>query len=306
MTFPDPIPGILPFGTVTVFAGAPGVGKTAMLVDWIRSWIAGTPINGYPTHPPPGGFYYLAADRQWASHLQWLTLVGHPDIPHYSLADDPKFKLEALLKPYNALMLLSDALDALSPRPGGHVIVDPVSPLFIAGNPNSQRDVAYSMMGISREAQRRQINITCAAHFSKQRSEEKDQYARPQDRIAGSTSFAGFTDTQMYLVDPAPPDRPYHTFGWVPRHRRSEEFTFTRGESGLFEPYDVLREDIVASQVLDCFPDAGTVTISTLIDLVLDVHRHAKSTTKRACDRLIKQGRIARAAKGVYQRVKLH
>lgn len=308
--FPDPIPGIIPFGTITIFAGAPGVGKTAMLADWIARWRDGRRIWGHETHAPTQ-FCYLAADRQWASHQQWFNRVGYPDIPRYSLADDPFFDLKELLKPYNALDLFRRALDKVNngtpPAQGAHVFVDPVSPVFIAGSPNNSRDVARTLLGMSRECQQRKINLTCAAHFGKQPADKNSRYARPQDRIAGSTAFSGFSDTQVYLIDPELPDHPWHVLGWNPRLSRPEEFVCTRdNESGLFIPYDVIQEDETASQVLDQFDATGPTSLSVIVERTLQQHGYSRATVKRAMDRLIEQGRVCKMGRGKYQRVKVH
>ena len=301
--FPDPIPGIIPFGTVTIFAGAPGVGKTAMLAEWCQRWRDGAPICGHATSRPTG-FYYLAADRQWASHQQWFNAVGFGDIPHYSLADDPTFDLTELLKPYNALTLLTRSLDVLRPLPGAHVFIDPISPLYIAGNPNASRDVARTLLGVSREAQARQINITCTAHFGKQKADKNERYQRPQDRIAGTGAFSGFSDTQIYLIDPEPPLQPYHVLGWVPRHVRPQEFTFTRNDHGLFVPYDVMKDDAMASEILDSFNETGATSIAVLRERAIQ-RGHSKSAVAHALSRLLHEGRICRLGRGRYQRTQV-
>ena len=36
--FPDPIPGIIPFGSTTLIGGASGSGKTTIVADWVRRW----------------------------------------------------------------------------------------------------------------------------------------------------------------------------------------------------------------------------------------------------------------------------
>lgn len=308
VVYPDPIPGIIPFKTLTVFAGAPGVGKTAMLADWIARWLAGRQIWGHPTNAPLGGFYYLAGDRQWESHAKWLEAAGIPvgSIPHYSLADDATLDHKRLLQAYDALELFTDCLNKLAPLPGAHVIVDPVSPLFVAGSPNNSRDVARTLLGMSRIAQNRLINLTLVAHFSKQPNDAKAKYARPQDRIAGSGAFSGFSDTQIYLIDPEPPDNPYHVLGWNPRHRRPQEFACRRGENGLFIPYDVLAEDVTAQRVLDQFEATGPTSYAVIVDRSFDVHQISKATVKRALERLIKNGRVTKLGKGRYARVKIH
>lgn len=310
MTFPDPIPGIIPFGTLTVFAGAAGAGKTTMLVDWIARWQEGRTIWGHTTNKPTQ-FCYLAGDRHWASNQRWFDRIGHPTIPHYCLADDPHFDLTELMKPYNALDLFHRALDVVNdgrpPIPGAHVFVDPVSPIFIAGNPNSSRDVARTLIGMAREAEQRQINLTATAHFAKQTGDKTARYTRPQDRIAGSGAFAGFSDTQMYLVDPEPPEYPFSIFGWNPRHTPPEEFPCVRDpKTGFFVPYDLLKDDLVAGQVLDCFELVGHTPVAVIRERAEKLHGHSPMTVKRALTRLLECGRAAKVKHGHYARVKVH
>lgn len=281
-----------------------------MLADWIVRWRDGRTIWGHPTNAPTQ-FCYMAADRQWASHQQWFNRAGYPDIPRYSLADDPKFDLAELLKPFNALELFRRALDQANngqpPIPGAHVFVDPVSPIFIAGSPNNSRDVARSLLSFSREAQKRQINITCTAHFAKQPADKNSRYARPQDRIAGSFAFSGWSDTQVYLVDPEPPERPFHVLGWNPRLIAPEEYICTRDmTTGLFIPYDIIKEDEMAAQVLDCFDATGPTSFAVLCSRVFEQHGHSRATVHRALTRLLDQGRIVKLGRGKYQRVKIH
>lgn len=310
--YPDPIPGIIPFGTITLFAGAPGVGKTAMIADWIVRMRDGRTIWDHPTNHSVA-YCYLAADRQWKSHQQWFDAVGYSDIPRYSVADDSTFDLKQLMAGFNAPDLFKKALDRGyngQPVPeGAFVITDPVSPLFIAGNPNDARHVARSLLSMSRECQERRITLLLTAHFGKQRADKTTRYQRPQDRIAGSTAFSGFSDTQIYLVDPEPPDYPYHVLGWNPRHQRPEEFPCQRTDTGLFEPYDVLKEDGQAAQILDCLSEAGPSPVSVIADRAFDLHGWSRATVKRALERLVTQGRVARIGHGratKYQRVKLH
>ena len=310
--FPDPIPGIIPFGTLTIFAGAAGVGKTAQLAEWIVRSRAARPIWGHTSHPATA-YCYIAADRQWASHQRWFDLVGYPDIPRYSLADDPDFDLNTLHNPKTALELLPYALDrAFNGQPcpaGAHVIIDPISPIFIAGNPNSSRDVARTLLGMSRECQKRQINITATAHFAKQASNPQERYQRPQDRIAGSGAFAGFSDTQIYLVDPEPPHQPWHLLGWVPRHAKPEEFPCTRNEHGLFVPYDVMREDETASHVWDVLEargDASYLTLQQIANAAFQAHGHSLATVKRALSRLKDQHRALTVGRGKWTSTRLH
>ena len=309
LLFPDPIPGIIPFGTITVFAGAPGVGKTTMLIDWIARWLDGRPIWGQATTKPTA-ICYLAADRGWTNNQLLLTRIGYPTIPHYSLADDPNFDLKELMQPFNALDLFHRALDVCNdgtpPPPGALVIVDPASPVFVAGNQNAARDVARTLLGMLREVHQRQITLIITAHFGKQTGDKTARYTRPQDRIAGSFAFSGFSDTQMYLVEPELPDTPYYTFGWNPRLSPPQEFPCTRDvNTGLFIPYDKIKDDLTAGQVLECIDMDAPVAVSIIRERALQ-QGHSRATVTRALTKLLDDRLIARLGRGRYQRARLN
>lgn len=299
--FPDPIPGIIPFGTVTLFAGAPGVGKTAMLAEWCRRWRDGLTICGHKTNCPTG-FYYLAADRQWASHQQWFDAVGFSDIPHYSLADDAGQNLGKLHDPKYAAQLLLDCLGKLRPIPGSHLYIDPTVPLFISGDPNKARDVAASMLRFSRLCMDLAITLFLIAHFAKQKADARDQYARPQDRISGSGAFSGFSDTQIYLIDPIPPKQPYHLLGWVPRHEKPAEFAFERDEkTGLFVPFELYDELGKLSAVLQAIPYEPTET-KIIIFTITKATNLSIPQAERYLAALTKEGRVVKLRRGLYKR----
>lgn len=307
--FPDPIPGILPFGTLTVFVGAPGVGKTAMLAEWVQRWREGRSIWGHPTHAPRQ-FAYVAADRHWATnHQRWFDLVGFPDIPHYSLVDDPDFDPERIRNSQDSLELLEKVLNVAAsgypPVPGAHVIVDPAVPIFINGNVNAPRDVIYSLIRMARMAEARQINLTIVGHFGKQKGDQKERYTRPQDRIAGSYAFSGYSDTQIYLTEPEG-DEGYYSLGWVPRGAAPDVFRCTKDDRGLFIPFDVIKEDTQAQEVLDCFDEAGPTSMAVIKDRMRERHGYSDSTIKRTLTRLLDDQRICKIGRGRYQRVKVH
>lgn len=234
--FPDPIPGIIPFATLTIFAGAPGVGKTTIWLDWMRRWRDGEPICGHVTNPPTS-WYYVCADRGQTSDEFYQMLGFTEDVTFYSVVSgDSGLNHRDFHKDGHGAELVDHVMRALDPKPGSHVFIDPVSPLFITGNPNRSRDVAASLIGFSRIIEERRINISCSVHFAKQKHDITDRYRRPQDRISGSGAFSGFSDTQIYLVDPEPPKQDYHMLGWNPRKSQPEEFKLTR-DGQKFIPY---------------------------------------------------------------------
>lgn len=307
--FPDPIPGIIPFGTLTMFAGAPGVGKTTMIAEWIERWRKGREIWGHATNAP-NQFAYIAADRHWASHQYWFNRVGFPEIPHYSLVDDIAFDLKQITDSHGAIDLfkrcLNVAADGYPPVPGALVVVDPAVPLFIQGSQNNPRDVAHSLLSIGRIARERQYTIILVGHFGKQKSDGKDTYTRPQDRIAGSYAFSGFSDTQIYLVGPEG-DQAFTILGWNPRKYREQMFQCVRDEAtGLFMPYDKAKDDTTVLEVLDCLDPSGVVTLLALIRERAQQKGHSRATVHRSLEQLLKNRMIARLGRGRYMKAKLH
>lgn len=263
--FPDPIAGVIPFATLTIFAGAPGAGKTTLLVDWLHRWRADQTICRHRTAPPTW-FYWISADRG-QTESEFYAKIGFRDrITYYSVVSGASgINTEDFHKDANGRALFQHCMAVLNPIPGSHVIIDPIGPLFITGNQNRARDVAASLISMSRCIEERQINITGTAHFSKQKADPNDRYRRPQDRISGSGAWSGFSDTQMYIVDPEPPNRNYHQFGWNPRNLPPEDFKFERTARG-FVPHAGLDEigttvdNDRPSQLYALIPELGILT----------------------------------------------
>lgn len=268
--FPDPIPGILTFGTVNVFAGAPGAGKTTLFADWCRRWQHGKTICGHATNMPTG-ICYLAGDRGGNAARRIFVHAGVTDINFYSPMEDPAFDEATLLNHRLALDIMRSAINALNPQPGSLLNIDPAAPFYVPGSSNDPRSVAAMMWALHTIARARQITILVTGHFHKQPTDPNARYRRPQDRISGSGAWSGFSDTQMYLIDPEPPDQPYHILGWVPRQSAPEDFKFQRDGTG-FVPYQSLEDVGVrmpvpeqAYRLLQLIPDTGIPTSDLLV-----------------------------------------
>lgn len=272
-SFLDPIPNIIPFRTLTIFAGAPAVGKTTMLVEWIQRWLAGRTICGHSTNLPQH-FYYVCADRGLQSD-KFYHMLGdefRDRCTFYSVVSrDSGLDPDSFHNQNHGKDLIKHVFAELNPQPGAHLIIDPLAPLFITGSQNNTRNVAASLIGLSRYIQDYQVNITGTWHFAKQKTDKADRYMRPQDRISGSGAVSGFSDTQIYLVDPEPAAKPpidYHLLGWNPRYAKPEEFRFTREEwfvpyvgmdqvgAGSYDPTDE-NKDSKPTQVAKLLPTSG-------------------------------------------------
>lgn len=233
-SFPDPIPGVIPFGSLCLFAAAAGAGKTIFQTEWIARWRAGKTICGKPTNCPTG-FFYLAADRDWSTYAQAFACAGVPEsaVTKYVLAEDPKANPQDWIKE-SPLNFFLRCLQILNPTPGSLTFVDPIAPLFVFGDQNRARDVAISMHWARKMARQFQTTLICNANVVKAKIDEG--HKRPQDRIVGSGAFVAYTDTQIYLVEGEEPGDP-RTLGWTPRRGAAEQWQFDFDpETKLFVP----------------------------------------------------------------------
>lgn len=306
--YPDPIPGILPFGTVNLFAGAPGSGKTILLADWCARLRDGRTICRYPTRPPTN-FHYLAADRGWDTFAAAFRHAGFSEIPHYCLADDHTMD-PRVWRAASAFALFQQCLDKLNPDPGALVIVDPVSPLFIAGDQNRPRDVAVSLHWFRRIAQARQITLLCCMNVAKPKVEP--DVRRVRDRASGSLAFGAYCDTQISLdVD----EDNVRLLTWSPRMAEEQSFRLVfNQESRLFIPAESamgLQDDCPdptrdrPTQLLTYFPTDDPISYEDLCRLAAERLQISAPTLRRDLGTLLERGLIERAAHGVYRRRKL-
>ncbi len=234
---PDPLPTIIPGASVNLLAGAPGVGKTALLAWMLSRFRDQAPVFGHtPAAIPKLGL--LCADRSWTQSTQhWLERAGYPDVPAYSILDDPNFAARRLRDKKQRIDILQEGINVLELPWGSFLAVDPLA-LFLGGNILDYDACAVACIEIRQICRRQGITILGTAHSSKQLADKAKRYLRLQDRIAGSTSLLGFTDTQMYLASPEEIGEEYYLFHWTPHLAPSEGFRLKRDTQGLFIPYD--------------------------------------------------------------------
>lgn len=307
--YPDPIPQILPFGSVNFFSGASGVGKTIVLADWCARLREGLPILGHATHPPTA-FGVIAADRDWSTFDAAFTAAGFPDIPHYTLAEDPEMD-PRLWRAQSAFQLLQTCLDKLAPPPGAFVLIDPIAPLFIAGDQNKARDVAVSTHWFRRVARQRLLTLVCCANVAKARQDE--DFKRKRDRISGSGAFVAYSDTQIWL-DVNEEDQ-IRTLGWSPRRHEVEEFRLAfHPERRLFVQVDEEHTQL-KDEHEDPAKDRPTqllllisydpIAFDVLASLAAEKLLISKATLKRDLAVLLDRGAIEKPRHGWYKRRKL-
>lgn len=239
--FPDPIPGILPYGSICTLSGETGVGKNALLSEWVARFQTGRSICHHPTQRPTA-IGMIAGDRRWRTAKTWLDVAGCTPIAHVSLRDDPAFPWAKLRNNGEVEKVFARVLDQLALPPGGLLIIDPLA-LFLPGKVNDYKDMAIGLGMLDQVLHPRQLTTLGIFHQSKQSSDPSRGYNRPQDRILGSAAQIGFSDTSMFLMSPTELSIDYYGFGWVPHNAPPETFEFTRDTAGLFIPYTGLLDE---------------------------------------------------------------
>lgn len=311
--FPDPIPGILPFETVNLFSGPSGVGKTVIKAQWAAAFLRGDPILGIPTNRPTA-LYYLAADRPWhPTYAATFAAAGltAADLTVYCLMDPDSGYDPRTLRAgnFSAFDFFDQCLDKLAPLPGGLVFVDPLAPLFIAGNQNIAKDVAIALQWIRRCAQRRGITLVCDANVAKLKADE--DFQRPQDRISGSGAFLAYSDTVFNFVQEAV-DPTIRTLTWQPRRAAAgrQQFVFD-DETSLLVPYtgqlkpdEPLPPELLL--VLDAFPPVPeTLSYEEVLDLIMQICMVQKTQAKARLTDLQTSGQLLRPIHGRYSRARV-
>jgi len=294
--FPDPIPGIISFGTVNILAGTSNVGKTCLLSSILARLRVGREVFGAATNAPPA-IGFVSVDRGSATARHWLGLAGCADLPLYNLVEDFNFPLVRLRNRVQLVTVLEGFIQHLALPPGGIVVVDPVT-LFM-GNANDYQACAIACLEMRRMCQRHALTMLGTAHAGKQAADAKAQYKRLQDRILGSAAQLGYGDTQMYLASPVETGEKFYTFLWHPHTREAQTFLLGRDQDGMFVDW---LEGIQAKQegkILAAITEAeeGTSFAEILINSEVP-----KTTTFRYLQELLKEGRILKVGHGRYRK----
>lgn len=271
--FPDPIPGVIPFGTTSLFVGSPHAGKTIELTDLAIRLRDGRSFCGHPTTRQAVGI--ITTDHRW-EHDQgyWFTLAGWPDIPHVSLRDKDIGQIAWHLFKSDIIersRILRLALKKLALPPGGTLIIDVGQP-FITNKINDYGEVSAGLNTMSDITFGEfQLTTFASGHMGKQK--EGQQYKTIHERIAGSVGMVGFTD-QMLSMEAPTDDEPYNTLGISSRRIKPETHCFVHDpKTGLFVPYLGLKgegetaDNDRPTQILQLIPEDGSIEGSELCEM---------------------------------------
>lgn len=297
----DVIPELLPGGGISILAGAPNMGKTALISTIVRDLRDGRPIFGHQPRALPG-IGIINADRGWAKGAGlWFTRAGFAEIPYYSLSDDPTFNPKQLRRKFDRTDMLAGMIDRLKLPPESAIIVDPVS-LFLGGNLLDYDTCMVACHEIRAYLRERRYTMLATAHSAKLKADKRERYMRMQDQVLGSTAISGFSDSQLYLASPQETGKDYYLLVWHPHGAKEETFCLERDEQGLFVAYTGV-DTATQTRVLGLFPaDNAEIGLGALVEYA-EALPLSKATVKRALDALADRGVIVRARRGMYQRV---
>ncbi|HKB39432.1 MAG TPA: AAA family ATPase [Gemmataceae bacterium] len=300
----DPLPDIIPACGISLLAGAPNVGKTALLASIARDFRDTQLVFGHQPNPLPA-IGIIAADRGWArGGGVWFGRIGYADVRYYSMADDPHFDPRSLRRKFERTQRLVEFTDKLRLPPGSLLFVDPIS-LFLGGNLLDYDGCAVACYEIRRMLRERMLTLIATAHSARLKADKRERYLRLQDQILGSTAIFGFTDTQMYLAAPEETGKTYYTFLWNSHAAPVETFQLERDEHGLFIPWTGADRQTQA-RVLALLPEDGSeTTMGAMLELAEAIPL-SRRTVFRTIEALMELGTVVKVRHGVYQRVVLH
>ena len=300
---PDIIPDRLPGGGISILAGAPNIGKTALVSTLLRDLRDGRPIFGHQPQPV-SAIGMINADRGWAKGAgHWLAEAGYPEIVHYSLADDPSFNMKRLRRKFDRTDILASLIDSLQLPAYALVVVDPIS-LFLGGNLLDYDACLVACHEIRAYLRLRRYTLLGTAHSGKMKADKRERYVRTSDQILGTTAIPGFTDAVLHLASPEELGKSYYRLVWHPHCAKAEEYFLDRDERGLFVPWTGADAATLA-RVLALFPaDNAEISFAALVEYA-EALPLSKATVKRALEPLIEHGSVERVKHGRYRRVTL-
>lgn len=297
----DVIPDRLPGGGISILSGAPNMGKTALISTIMRDLRDQRPIFGHQPRALPG-IGMINADRGWAKGAGlWLKRAGFPEVPYYSLSDDPTFNMKRLRRKFDRTDILAGLIDSLKLPPESLIVVDPIS-LFLGGNLLDYDSCMIACQEIRTYLHSRRYTMLATAHSAKLKMNKQDRYLRMEDQVLGSTAISGFTDSALYLGSPQETGKEYYLLVWHPHGDKRETYCLERDPQGLFIPYTGV-DNATQARVLALFPADGIEISFAALAEYAEALPLSKATVKRTLEALIDVGVVGKARHGMYHRL---
>lgn len=296
---PDPLPPVILGGTINLVGGSPFTGKTPLLAWLLRQFLAGN-VLGHPV--PPGAVpqhAVICADRSWSrSGSVWFR--DFPSLRAYGLQDDLTYKKQNLRRKYERTAVFEHCLEQLGHLPRGTLVwVDPLS-FFLGGNLLDPDGCMVACSELREICLHRGLTVIGTAHAAKQKANPSERYLNLLDRIAGSVSLFGYTDTAIYLASPQELDRQVYTLALFPRLAPRQSFDLVQDpKTGEFQiaPLGAEYSALVAALPLE----PGMIAIGDLRQMLCP-SKMSRATLFRQLRQLQEAGEARMVRHGQYQR----
>lgn len=194
-------------GGVTVFGGAPKVGKSDFLLSWLAHMAAGLPfLDMVPARPLE--VFYLQAEVQYPYLKERIKCI---ELPQAAL---PLARKNLLVTPQLHLVLNDQGLEQLiqtlgvhfGDRPPDIIAIDPIRNVFDGGGTGGENDNDAMMFFLTRRVAKLHSTVNPDAgvilvHHTKKitkRQFEED----PFQAFAGASSLRGFYTSSLMLYRP--------------------------------------------------------------------------------------------------------
>lgn len=279
---------ILPSRCVHLMGGPSGSGKTRWMFQAIAEWQQQGTVLGLPAKPLCK-LAYVALDRTEESISETLSAID-PTI------DMDWGSLLGVTISASKLVDLYSSYDLL--------IVDGIAGLVPDGKIIDYYTVSKFLTNLTFQAKNANLTVLGILHTAK--TKENESFKNPRQRIAGSVSWAAYSES-IFILDPINPDDPTRNLRrlWV-LPRNSSEFTkdYEFSPEGrlvdITAPPKPPNKEEEAQQVIQAIVAIDGTSRKDIIDACLALGA-SRATIDRAIDALLAAGSIYREVKGMYK-----
>ena len=200
-------PRVLTPGGLTVFGGAPKVGKSDLLLALLTHMAAGLSFLGM-TPPRPLRVFYLQAEVQYhylRERAKQVRLPAHGlELARINFIATPQLRL--VLDDAGLKQIIPAMLDAFDGHPPDIIVIDPIRNVFDGGDAGGENDNGAMMFFLSqrvdpiRQAVNPDAGVILAHHTRKLNKKQFEE--DPFQALAGASSLRGFYTTGVMLDRP--------------------------------------------------------------------------------------------------------
>lgn len=174
------IADVLPSMSVTVLAGAPGLGKSFVALSWAAAIAEGTPWFGQQVRQAPVAYVLGEGWGGFGRRIDaWEAVNGRPMSNAVHFINGAQDRIN--LKDSQSVEQLINQLQQINP---GLVIVDTFSMLAHVSNENDNAEVAQVMVNVNKIVQATGATVVLIHHVTK-----------TTRSVRGAGAFVGNTDT---------------------------------------------------------------------------------------------------------------